>query len=108
MHVKVLQFIPPLRRQEIHTTEVADDCAVGYESMARHNCRLTAEVLSTPGREVSLCIEHEEGDYDNELVRNGPAVTEALEKMLRRFDGAQFEKWLRIQLGDEQEEAGNV
>jgi hypothetical protein len=95
MNVKVTQFIAPHGRQETHYTKVPDDCAVGYESMTRHKCRLTAEVLSVPGRQVSLCIEHAEGDYDIEVVENGPAVQEAIATMLRRFDGARFEQWLK-------------
>lgn len=98
MHIQVTQFHPPNGRTTQESTEISDSCAVGYEAIRRHNCRLTAEVLSTPGREIiSLTIEHEEGDYDIEIIRRETplAVQEALEKMLLRFDGAAFESWLQ-------------
>ena len=93
MIVEITQFIAPHGGQRKVTCEVPDDCAVGYESLKRHKCRLTAEVLMTGV--VSQCIEHEEGDYDIAVTANGPAVTDALVEMIRKFDGADFEKWLK-------------
>lgn len=91
--VEITQFIAPHGEQRLRHAEVPDDCAVGYEALRRHKCRLTAEVLM--GGQVSQCIEHDEGDYAIEITENGPAVQEALTKMLRDFDGAKFEQWLK-------------
>ena len=77
MIVKITQFIAPHGEQRERTCEVPDDCALGYESLKRHGCRLTAEVLMTGA--VSQTIEHEEGDFLIEITSNGPAVQEALE-----------------------------
>jgi hypothetical protein len=94
MFVAMTEFIPPRGRQEQEHLEVADDCAVGYEALQRHNCRLTAERLTTGA--LSTCIEHEEGDYDIQIVPHDAAkFREAVETMLRRFDGAKFEEWLK-------------
>jgi hypothetical protein len=93
MQVKITQFIAPHGEQRERSCEVPDDCAVGYESLKRHECRLTAEVLMTGA--VSQCVEHEEGDFLIEITDNGPAVQDALVKMLREFDGAKFEEWLK-------------
>ena len=93
MTVEITQFIAPHGEQRPRTAEVPDDCAVGYESLRRHGCRLTAEVLMTG--HVSQCIEHTEGDYDIEVTPNGPEVQAALVKMIRAFDGTKFEEWLK-------------
>jgi hypothetical protein len=90
--VKITQFIAPHGEQRERSCEVPDDCAVGYEALKRHGCRLTAEIL-TMGM-VSQCVEHEEGDFLIEITPNGPQVQEALVKMLREFDGAKFTEWL--------------
>jgi hypothetical protein len=92
MVVEVIQFISPRGEQRERSTELPDDCAVGYEALRRKNCRLTAEVLMTGS--VSQCIEHEEGDYDIEICANGPEIQEKLADMVRRFDGAAFDRWL--------------
>jgi hypothetical protein len=98
MLIDIIQFIPPRGRQELRQIEVPDDCAVGYESMRRHGCRLTVETLMTGM--VSTCIEHEEGDYDIKLLRlpgrpgKLQTLPQAVTAMLQRFDGAKFEKWL--------------
>jgi hypothetical protein len=91
--VEITQFIAPHGEQRQRSLEVPNDCAVGYEALQRHGCRLTAEVLM--GGQVSQCIEHSEGDYAIEITSNGPEVQAALVKMLRAFDGTDFEKWLK-------------
>ena len=92
MQVEVIQFIAPFGEQRERRVEVPNDCAVGYEALRRHGCRLTAEVLN--GGLVSQCVEHEEGDFLIEITNNGPEVTAALIKMLREFDGTKFQEWL--------------
>jgi hypothetical protein len=93
MIVKITQFIAPYGEQRERSCEVPDDCGVGYESLKRHGCRLTAEVLSVGM--VSQTVEHDEGDFLIEVTPNGPEVQTALIKMLREFDGAKFEEWLK-------------
>jgi len=91
MLVEVVEFVRPNGRQKKERLEVANDCAVGYEAMQRKGCRLTAEFIMNA---VSCCIEHPEGDFSIVVVANGPLVRTAYEEMLRRFDGAVFDKWL--------------
>jgi hypothetical protein len=91
--VKITQFIQPHGEQRVRFCEVPDDCAVGYEALTRKGCKLTAEVLAMGL--VSQTVEHEEGDFLIEITANGPAVQEALIKMLREFDGAKFDEWLK-------------
>jgi len=93
VRVEITQFIAPHGERRVRQAEVPSDCAVGYEALRRHGCRLTAEVLI--GGLVSQCIEHEEGDYAIEVTKNGPEVQAALVKMLREFDGAAFTRWLK-------------
>lgn len=93
MQVAVTEFVRPRGEQRPQTMTVADDCAVGYEAMRRHKCRLTGEYLGPTGLH-SLCIEHEEGDYAIEIV-SAEKARAAVEKMLREFDGAKFEEWLK-------------
>lgn len=91
MRIEVTKFIRSHGEQRLEQTELPDDCAVGYESLRRHQCRLTAENIYG---NISLCVEHSEGDYDQEIVANGPGVQTMLADMIRRFDGVKFEKWL--------------
>jgi hypothetical protein len=91
MLVEVVEFVRPDGRQKNEKLEVANDCAVGYEAMQRKGCRLTAELIINA---VSCCIEHPEGDFSIVVVANGPLVRDAYEAMLRKFDGAVFDKWL--------------
>ena len=84
--------IAPHGEQRPRSAEVPNDCAVGYEALRRKGCRLTAEVLITG--HVSQTVEHKEGDFLIEITNNGPEVKEALIKMLREFDGKQFDDWL--------------
>lgn len=93
MEVKVTQFQRPNGRTNTVSTEVPNDCAVGYEAMQRKGCRLTAEVL--PNSLVSLCIEHPEGDYYIQLARNGPKVQATIAEALRNFDEVAFDEWLK-------------
>lgn len=98
--VEITQFIAPHGEQRLRTAEVPDDCSVGYEALKRNKCRLTAEVIL--GGMVSQCIEHEEGDYAIEVTANGPAVKDALVKILREFNGAAFVEWLKEFRGEAQ------
>jgi hypothetical protein len=93
MIAEITQFHRPNGRTTQEKTNLPDDCAVGYEAIKRHGCRLTAEAVLN--NLVSLCIEHPEGDYDIEVVANGPEVQSAIASMLRRFNGAAFELWLK-------------
>jgi hypothetical protein len=92
MLVNVTQFIRPDGHQRIEYTTVPNDCAVGYKAMQRKNCRITAEAIYG---NVALSIEHEEGDFDIQIVPNGPQVQETLANMLRSFDSMKFDTWLK-------------
>jgi len=53
--------------------------------------RLECEVLTTG--EVSLTItDPEEGDFDSEVVANGPGVPSAIDRLIRRFDVEVYSK----------------
>jgi hypothetical protein len=93
MKVEVTEFVRPNGERRIHSVDVADDCAVGYEALRRKGCRLTAEYLMTGA--VSQTVEHEEGDFLIEVTFKHEENIPALEKMLREFDGARFDEWLK-------------
>lgn len=89
MRVNVIQFLRPNGRQVSQTTEISDDAAEGYAAMKEAGGRLTAECI---GPNVSLCIEKPGiNDYLQEVVKNGPAVPEAIAKMLMEFDRAEYD-----------------
>lgn len=96
MIVKMTQFIPPRGHQEIREVEVSNDCAVGYEALTRKGCRLTIERLMTG--HISMCIEHEEGDYDLVLVPRSAlsraSQVDVLERMIKSFNSMKFDTWL--------------
>jgi hypothetical protein len=94
--VELIQFMRPNGRQVPSSCEVSDDLASNYRALREAGCRLTAEVLMTGV--VSQAIEHSEGDFAIELCQNAPdKPREALENLLRRFNTADFEEWLKAQ-----------
>lgn len=93
MIVEVTEFVRPNGEPRKHLVAVADDCAVGYEALRRKGCQLTAEYLMTGA--VSQTVEHHEGDFLIEVTFEHKDNIPALEKMLREFDGAKFDEWLK-------------
>ncbi len=91
--VKVTEFIPPNGRTKERSVELPNDCAVGYEALVRKGCRLTVEHLPTGG--FSQCIEHPEGDYDNQIFSKASQGQQILVDMVKQFgNGSQFDRWL--------------
>lgn len=100
--VKFTRYSQPDGQQRQVETDVADDLGKNVDMIHVAGARLTVELLST--REVSLAVEHpEHGDFDCELIANGPSVSGAIDRMIRRFDITNFEQWIDDM---ESEEAG--
>lgn len=93
MKVEAVQFLRPDGEQKIVYAEVADDLADNYATM-RETCKCRITIELNPGDVVSICIEHEEGDFDIELVPNGPGVQVATDRIIRRFNKKNFDRWL--------------
>ncbi len=84
------------RKRDVWCDDMPDELAPKMDALTAHGCRLTCEELMTGV--VSLAIEHPDGDFDSELCGNGPGDNSpkaSLEKLIRRFDADEFEKWLR-------------
>ena len=95
MLVELTQFKLPDGHEVPVTCEVADDLREKYELVRENRLRLTAEILTTG--EISLAIEHKEGDVMLELAENGPgdhAPNKVLERMLRDFSQEALDVWL--------------
>jgi len=103
MKVSLTQFLLPDGRQRIVETTIHDRLAgqvaaihdrLAGQVAAIEECgaRLTAEMLTTG--EVSMTVEHPKwGDFDIEVVNNGPEVPIALERLIERFEKSSFEHW---------------
>ena len=91
--VEFTQFCLPDGRQKQITTEVADDLAPQLSSIESVGARLEAEILTTG--EVSLSISVPwEGNFDTIVVQNGPEVSGAVDKLIRRFSQEAYEKYI--------------
>lgn len=94
MIVELTQFMRPDGRQVASSCDVSEELKEQYQQLRSLGCRLTCEVLQTS--DISLAIEHEEGDYAIELCENAPDKPKAaLEKLLRRFKPEEFREWLK-------------
>lgn len=71
-----------------------------YDDLRACDCRIAAEVLTTG--DVSVTLEHEEGDYNIRVVPNDDSVRRAIEEMLREFDPARFRDWLALVTGGDE------
>ncbi len=90
---KLTQFLLPDGRKKPVECDVPDDLAPQLDAMKNAGAELEAEVLR--GGTVSLTVVHEEhGDFDGEVTPNGPDVPKALERLIRRFDRHDFNRWL--------------
>ncbi len=95
MEVEFTQYLMPNGRQVKVTININDNLAEQVSLIRAAGVRLTTEVLRTG--QVSFAIEHSEGgDFDSELVANGPDVPIAVDRLIRRFDSISFGKWLRV------------
>jgi hypothetical protein len=94
MKIEVIQFMLPDGRQVIREIEIPEELDTQYMAMKECGCRLTCEMLSD--FDVSVAIEHEEGDYDIEVVTNYPGLPmTTVSQMLRRFKVKEFKRWLK-------------
>lgn len=89
-------------RQECDWIDLGDEVAPKLNEIQSAGCRLTAEVLAFGP--VSFCIEERElGDFDSEIVPNGPQVPVKITEMLLRFDPVKFQEWKKEMLEDQKE-----
>jgi len=78
--VEVIQFLRPDGRKRLCSVTLDHDLHAEYTAMQIQGWRFEAEVLTTG--EVSLTITSEDQDEAISTVPNGPAVPEALARML--------------------------
>ena len=97
IRIPLTQFLRPDGRQrDVWCDNMPSDLAPKMDAITAHRCRLTCEELMSGM--VSLAIEHHDGDFDIELAENGAGPNSpknALERLVRRFDADEFEKWAR-------------
>ena len=97
IRIPLTQFLrPDGRTRDVWCDDMPSDLAPKMDALTAMGCRLTCEELMTGM--VSLSVEHPEGDFDMELCKNGAgedSPKNALERLVRRFDADEFEKWLR-------------
>src|SRR5690606_27801674 len=67
--VPAVQYMRPDGLLVDVTAPIPIECKAAYDEMTERGCRLAAEVLMTD--EVSLTIEHDEGDFAIEVCPNG-------------------------------------
>jgi hypothetical protein len=93
---KVTEYIRPNGETQERTVELADECLENLEKIEALGLKFTAELI-TPV-EAALCIQHDEhGDYDILLAENfrgKDSPTEALQRLILRFDEAEYQRWL--------------
>lgn len=87
------QYLQPDGRKKQVVTMVSEEIHIMAEAIIEAGNRFECEVLRTS--QVSLTITNDEfGDVAFEVVPNGPAVPEAIERMIRRYHA-------RMQIGRE-------
>lgn len=92
INAEFTQYILPDGWTKSVTIDVADDLRMHIEAIKNMGAKLECEVLTTG--EVSLTItDPEEGDFDIELVPNGPEVVGAVDRLIRRFTQEQYQAW---------------
>lgn len=91
MQIAITRFHLPRGRQEVKHVQIDNQYAVQYESIIRHECRITEERLLIGV--FSVTIEHEEGDFA--IVLGQELTIELIEKLLNRWDATKFEEWLK-------------
>lgn len=93
VEMPAVEYVRPNGRRVHHTVEVPKALEDQVLALRERGCWLAGEVLTTG--QVSLTIEHKEGDFDGILCPNGPEVQEATETLIGRFDAERFDRWLR-------------
>lgn len=73
--------------------EIPDDCKSKVEELQACGCEITCEQLMN-GQAVQY-ISHNEGDFAIEISKSGKDADAALLKMIRAFDTAKFNEWLK-------------
>lgn len=81
---KAIQFSLPNGRKSEVTTELPGSMKPQYDLMIKTGCRIETEILGTGV--VATTISDAETDHYIEITPNGPAVKEAVIKMLTQFD----------------------
>lgn len=85
MDIPFTQYVlPDGRAKTVSIKAPTDDVARRAKSIIERGFRFECEILGTG--DVSLTVtDPDEGDMDIELCRNGPAVLQALERLVTRF-----------------------
>lgn len=93
------QYMRPNGRPVPFSCELPKHLESKAKAVRDAGLRPAAEVLMT--NKVSLSLENREmGDYDGEIVANGPSVLDAWARILERFDPEQAAKWQETELAN--------
>jgi len=78
------QYLMPNGRKEPVTIDRPDDVAAKAQAIIDRGFRFECEMLSDYST-VSLTIADDDDDHEIEVVRNGPDVPLAIDRMIERF-----------------------
>ena len=84
-------MMPDGRRKRINI-ELADDLSDRIFEICECDLDLECEVFRTDYVSFTItdsCL----GDFDIELVPNGPEIPEAVDRLIRRFSKLKYEEW---------------
>lgn len=93
MDLTVTQFMRPDGRRKPIVLQIPDDCEAKVKELQACGCEITCEQMMN-GQAVQY-ISHNEGDFAIEMSSSGKDADAALLKMIRGFDTATFNEWLK-------------
>lgn len=93
MNLTVTQFMRPDGRRKSICLEIPDDCASKVKEIQARGCEIACEQLMTG--EAAHYISHDEGNFAIDVTGSGKKAVAALLKMIRAFDTAKFNEWLK-------------
>lgn len=94
MKIDVTHYTRPAGNERHLKVKVPDELKEKYLSIIKSGCSITSEAMPT-GNMVAQYISHPEGDFCIEMSSPGEKATEALHKMIEKFDIDAFNKWLK-------------
>lgn len=90
MKIELTRFELPFGKKSTVEYEIYDSFYEKYKAIIDNGCRLTIEKLRTG--QVSICIEHDYGDFDIQLCRDGDEVA-TIQTLLQKFDVDSLNNW---------------
>lgn len=93
MKIDVTQYLRPNGNERQLKVEIPDELKEKYLLIIKSGCSITSEAMPSCNM-VAQYISHPEGDFCIEMSSPGEKATEALHKMIEKFDIGAFNKWL--------------